>query len=54
MRTLFERYVKDESGATVIEYALIAMMVSVAAIAGMTTLGSQLGVTFTGITTELQ
>lgn len=38
---------RDEAGATAIEYGLIAALISVAAIASMSALGSQLGDTFT-------
>jgi pilus assembly protein Flp/PilA len=48
MRTLY-RFLKDESGATAIEYGLIAALVSVVIIAGLMALGPQLSATFTGI-----
>jgi pilus assembly protein Flp/PilA len=48
MRTLY-RFLKDESGATAIEYGLIAALVSVVIIAGLTALGPQLSTTFTNI-----
>ena len=38
----FERFLKDESGATAIEYGLIVALVSVIAITAMTTSGTQL------------
>lgn len=38
MTNLFSRFVKDESGATAIEYGLIAAIVGVGIIAGLTTL----------------
>ena len=47
MQTIFARFVNDESGATAIEYGLIASLVGVAIIAGATTLGTSLGGTFT-------
>ena len=53
MKTLFSRFAKDESGATAIEYGLIAAGISVAIIAVVNTLGSQLKTTFTTITTQL-
>ena len=43
----------DESGATAIEYGLIAALISVAAIGAMTALGTQLGSTFGSITGSL-
>ena len=42
MQTLFTRFAADESGATAIEYGLIAALIAVAAIAAMTTLGTKL------------
>ncbi len=45
MTKLFSRFLKDESGATAIEYGLIAALISVALIAGATTLGGQASVT---------
>jgi len=43
------RFLKDESGATAIEYGLIAALISVGIIAAATTLGSGLSNLFTGI-----
>ena len=53
MKNLFVRFVKNESGATAIEYGLIAAGISVAIIAVVNSLGSQLVTTFTTITTDL-
>ena len=53
MHTL-RRFLKDETGATAIEYGLIAALVSVAAILTLTTLGTNLTGTFTDISNELQ
>ncbi len=53
MKNLFGRFVKNESGATAIEYGLIAAGISVAIIAIVNTLGSQLNTTFTTISTKL-
>ncbi|MGA8172161.1 MAG: Flp family type IVb pilin, partial [Methylocystis sp.] len=39
MVNIFSRFVKDESGATAIEYGLIASLISIAAIAAFTTVG---------------
>lgn len=47
MSKIFARLIKDESGATAIEYGLIAALISVALIAGATTLGENLNDTFT-------
>ncbi len=54
MKTLFNRFVKDESGATAIEYGLIAALIAVAAITAMTTLGTKLGTTFTAVSDKLK
>lgn len=53
MTKLFARFLKDESGATAIEYGLIAALISVALIAGATSLGGQIGTTFNTLNTEL-
>lgn len=42
MRTLLARFVRDESGATAVEYGLIAALVAVAIIGGATALGTKL------------
>lgn len=44
----------DETGATAIEYGLIAALVSVAAIAALTAMGGSLRDMFTTVSTELQ
>ena len=49
MTQIFARFMKDESGATAIEYGLIAALISVAIIAGASTVGTQLGALFTKI-----
>ena len=46
---MFLRFLKDESGATAIEYGLIAALIAVAIIAGATTLGSSLNSKFAEI-----
>ncbi len=47
------RFFRDESGATAIEYGLIAAGISVAIIAVVQGLGTQLNATFTHVSTEL-
>jgi pilus assembly protein Flp/PilA len=54
MTTLVQRFVKDESGATAIEYGLIAAGISVAIIAVVQGLGSKLNTTFTSVQTALK
>ncbi len=49
MTKIFARFMKDESGATAIEYGLIAALISVALITGATTLGSKLNGQFTAL-----
>ena len=44
---------KDESGATAVEYGLITALVAVAAMSGMRFLGTSLGSLFTSIGTTL-
>jgi len=46
---IMTRFVKDETGATAIEYGLIAALISVGIIAAVTTLGTGLADVFTGI-----
>jgi pilus assembly protein Flp/PilA len=53
MTKLFSRFLKDESGATAIEYGLIAALISVALVAGATTLGGKLNDTFTALGTKM-
>ena len=47
------RFLRDQSGATAIEYGLIAAGISVAIITVVNTLGTQLQATFTTVTTDL-
>jgi pilus assembly protein Flp/PilA len=47
-------FLKNESGATAIEYGLIAAGISVAIIAVVNTLGTQLNEKFTSISTQLK
>jgi pilus assembly protein Flp/PilA len=49
----FKRFMRDESGATAIEYGLIAAGISVAIISVVNTLGGQLKNTFTNVSTQL-
>jgi pilus assembly protein Flp/PilA len=53
MKTLFQRFAKDESGATAIEYGLIATLIAVALIVGATALGSKLNAVFNGLSTKM-
>ena len=49
----FKKLIKNEKGATAIEYGLIAALIAVAAITAMSGLGNQLNKTFTKVTTEM-
>ncbi len=53
MLTRIITFFKDDSGATAIEYGLIAALVSVAAIAALTSLGGSLTNIFSAIDTSL-
>jgi pilus assembly protein Flp/PilA len=53
MTNLVKRFAKDESGATAIEYGLIAAGISVAIIAVVQGLGTNLNATFTKVSTAL-
>ncbi|MDX9884876.1 Flp family type IVb pilin [Thauera sp.] len=53
MKTRIIEFLKDEEGATAIEYALIAALVAVAAVTALTTLGGDLGEVFTFISGKL-
>jgi pilus assembly protein Flp/PilA len=49
MTSHLSRFLKDDSGATAIEYGLIAALISVAIIAATTTLGSNISNTFKNV-----
>jgi pilus assembly protein Flp/PilA len=53
MLLTFAKFFNDESGATAIEYGLIAALISVALIAGATTLGGALNNQFSSLATKL-
>lgn len=54
MRDCVVRFVQDESGATAIEYGLIAAGVAVAVISVVSGLGSKLKTTFSSVSTALK
>ena len=54
MKNLIARFVKDESGATAIEYGLIAAGISLAIIAVVNGLGTNLNTKFTDINSSLK
>ena len=51
--TIFNRFVKDESGATAIEYALIAALMSAALVTALTAFSGSLSTAFGNIGTTL-
>lgn len=53
MSNLFARFVKDESGATAIEYGLIAALIALAIIVGAGALGNSLNSKFQKIANKL-
>jgi len=53
MTNLLSRFVRDESGATAIEYGLIAALVSVVIIGALVTLGTNLSATFQTVAAKL-
>ena len=53
MKTMFSRFIKDESGATAIEYGLIAALIAVVLISALTTLGGDLSDKFEEVSDEL-
>jgi len=46
---LLGSFIQDKTGATAIEYGLIAALISVVIIAAVTAVGTQLGKTFTAV-----
>ena len=53
MKTLFSRFVKDESGATAIEYGLIAAIIGVGIIASLSSVKDALITNFGAVSTGL-
>jgi pilus assembly protein Flp/PilA len=53
MSTLFNRFINDESGATAIEYGLIAALIAVAVVTAVSAVGTELTGTFEKVATEL-
>lgn len=53
MSNLIKRFAKNESGATAIEYGLIAALIAVVIITAVTLVGTNLGTVFNNIATKL-
>ena len=49
----FLKLIKNDKGATAIEYGLIAALIAVAAISAMTSVGTKLGTTFNNVSNSL-
>jgi len=54
MSKLFARFVKDESGATAIEYGLIAALIALAIVVGATALGNAINAQFSAVANKLK
>ncbi len=50
---MFTKFLKDESGATAIEYGLIAALIAIAAITAMSALGGELNETFVRVESSM-
>ena len=53
MKSLFQKFVQDESGATAIEYALVAAIIGVGIVAALGTLKTSLNTKFNSIGTSV-
>ncbi|CAM3254631.1 MULTISPECIES: Flp family type IVb pilin [Methylobacterium] len=53
MKTLFSRFASDESGATAIEYGMIAALIAVVIIGALKTVGTSLSAKFSAISGNL-
>lgn len=53
MTKFLSRFANDESGATAVEYGLIAALISIAIVAGTSVVGTQIDATFDRIGTSL-
>jgi pilus assembly protein Flp/PilA len=53
MKNLMKKFLNNKSGATAIEYGLIAALIAVAVIGGVSQLGNSANSTFTTISTEM-
>ncbi len=53
MQQLIQKFLKDESGATMVEYAILVALISVAAIVIIVAVGSQVKSAFNAVNTQL-
>jgi pilus assembly protein Flp/PilA len=54
MRQLFSKFLRDESGATAIEYCLIAVGLSIVILAAVNSIGTTLDTKFTSVNSSLK
>ena len=54
MSNIFSRFVRDDSGATAIEYGLIAALIAVVVIGAVTAVGSGLSTTFDTVSSKVK
>ena len=53
MKKFISKFMSDESGATAIEYGLIAALIAVVIIAAVTALGTNISAAFTDVSTAI-
>ena len=54
MKMMVKKFLKDQSGATAIEYGLIATLIALAIITAVTNLGTKLSSSFDNISSSLK
>ena len=54
MKALFNRFVREEAGQDLIEYALLAGFISLAAVAAITTIGTALNTLYTNVDAQVK
>ncbi len=52
-KTTFRRFLRDDSGATAVEYGLLVGLIAVAIMGGLVAVGSSINNTFTTVETEI-
>ena len=53
MKNLIQRFIREDEGQDLIEYALLAAFISIVAIAAIVSVGSRVNVYFTNVQTKL-
>ena len=53
MQTFFPNFINDRSGVAAVEYALIAALIAVAAVAAFTAVGTNISTTFSYVASQL-